>query len=180
MELRRSAWGGAAVAIAGTLLFPAVGSAASARSGRQAARPDPHRFLSWDGARKVARLTLVAGFDHANNGFNFDGYGRGELLVTIPLGWRVVVTCENHGRSRHSCAVVKGALSRKPAFPGAASPAPVTGLTPGSKSTFSFRATHPGSFRIACLVPGHEQAREWDVLDVVRARRPSISARPGP
>ena len=166
--------------MAATLLFLAVVSAASAHSGRRAARPDPHRFLAWDSARKVARLTLVAGFDHANNGFNFDGYGRGELLVTIPFGWRVVVTCENHGSSRHSCAVVRGSLSTRPAFPGAASPAPVTGLRPGSKATFSFRVAHTGSFRIACLVPGHEQAREWDVLDVVRRGRPSISARPGP
>jgi uncharacterized cupredoxin-like copper-binding protein len=41
-------------------------------------------------------------------------------------------------------------------------------------------ARRTGSFRIACLVPGHEQARMWDVLDVVRGGHPSIAARPGP
>ena len=123
---------------------------------------------------------LLAGLGTENNGFNFGGYGRGELLVKVPRGWRVVVDCENRGATRHSCAVVKGSLSSRPAFPGAASPSPTTGLAPGAKATFSFRASRLGSYRIACLVPGHEQARQWDVLDVVPGGRPSISARNGP
>jgi uncharacterized cupredoxin-like copper-binding protein len=45
---------------------------------------------------------------------------------------------------------------------------------------FSFVARRAGSFRIACLVPGHEQARMWDVLEVARGGQPSISVRPGP
>jgi len=162
------------------MLLLAAGSSAFARDARPAVRPDPHRFLSWDTATRVARLTLLAGLGGENNGFNFDGYGRGELLVTIPFGWRVVADCENRGGARHSCAVVKGSLSTRPAFPGAASPTPVAGLSPGSKATFSFTAARTGSFRIACLVPGHEQARQWDVLDVVRGGKPSISARAGP
>jgi Sulfocyanin (SoxE) domain len=180
MEHPRSAMLRRTTAAAGALLLLAAGPPAFAHDERPSGKPDPHRFLSWDASRRVAHLTLVAGFDGGNNGFNFDGYGRGELLVTIPLGWRVVVDCENHGGARHSCAVVRGSLSILPAFPGAASPAPIIGLPPGSKATFSFRATRTGSFRIACLVPGHAQARQWDVLDIVRGGRPSISARPGP
>ena len=145
-----------------------------------AARPDPQRFLSWNARTRVAHLILLAGLGNENNGFNFDGYGRGELLVTVPVGWRVVVDCENRGRTRHSCAIVAGSLATRPAFRGAATSAPAAGLAPGARATFSFRATRIGSFRIACLVPGHEQARQWDVLDVARAGRPSISARPGP
>jgi hypothetical protein len=145
-----------------------------------ASRPDPHGFLAWDGRRRVVHLTLLAGLGSSNNGFNFDGYGRGELLVRVPLGARVVVDCENRGAMRHSCAVVRGALAGRPAFPGAASPRPAQGLAPGAKATFSFTASRLGTFRLACLVPGHEQARMWDVLDVVRAARPSIAARPGP
>jgi hypothetical protein len=167
-------------AIAAAVVLLAGGSAASAYDAQPSGKPDPHRFLSWDASSRVAHLTLLVGLGGANNGFNFDGYGRGELLVTIPLGWRVVVDCENRGGARHSCAVVKGSLSTRPVFPGASSPAPITGLAPGAKATFSFRATRTGSFRIACLVPGHEQAREWAVLEVVRGRRPAISARAGP
>lgn len=145
-----------------------------------AAKPDPHRFLSVDAPHRVVSVSLLAGYDSSNNGFNFDGYGRGELTVTVPLGWRVRVTCTNRAAVRHSCAVVKGAMTARPAFRGAAVPAPLLGLRQGRTATFSFVASAPGAFRLACLVPGHEEARMWDVLEVVRGGAPSISARPGP
>jgi hypothetical protein len=145
-----------------------------------AARPDPARFLTWSRPHRVVHLVLLAGLGSENDGFNFDGYGRGELLVRIPLGWRVAVDCENRGAVRHSCAVVRGSLSTVPAFRGAATARPEEGLSPGARASFSFVASRTGTFRIACLVPGHEQARMWDVLDVVRDRAPVISARPGP
>jgi FtsP/CotA-like multicopper oxidase with cupredoxin domain len=158
-----------AAALASIFFFSAVVIAT-------AARPAPAQFLSWSKARRLVHLTLLAGFGGSNNGFNFDGYGRGELLVRVPVGWRVVVDCENRGGMRHSCAIVKGSLAVTPAFSGAATQA----LAPGSKATFAFVAGRTGTFRIACLVPGHEQARMRDVLDVTRGGLPSISVRPGP
>jgi hypothetical protein len=145
-----------------------------------AARPRPAQFLSWDARARTVQLKLLAGLGNENAGFNFDGYGRGELLVRVPLGWRVEVDCENRGGRRYSCAIVHGSLATRPAFPGASTPQPGIGLSPGRKATFAFTASRLGSFRIACLVPGDEQARMWDVLDVVRKGPPSISARPGP
>jgi hypothetical protein len=159
-----------AAAALGAALALAVAPAATA------ARPNPAQFLSWSKARHLVHLTLLAGLGGSNNGFNFDGYGRGELLVRVPVGWRVLVDCENRGGMRHSCAIVKGSLTVAPAFSGAATQA----LSPGSKATFSFVAGRTGTFRIACLVPGHEQARMWDVLEVARGGQPSISVRPGP
>jgi hypothetical protein len=158
-----------AAALASTIVLAGAGPAV-------AARPNPAQFLSWSKARRLVHLTLLAGLGGSNNGFNFDGYGRGELLVRVPVGWRVVVDCENRGGMRHSCAIVKGALTVTPAFSGASTAA----LSPGSKATFSFVAARSGAFRIACLVPGHEQARMWDVLDVGPGGKPSISVRPGP
>jgi hypothetical protein len=162
-----------AVALASTVLLAASGTAV-------AARPNPAQFFTWSKAHRLVHLTLLAGLDSSNNGFNFDGYGRGELQVRIPLGWRVVVDCENRGGMRHSCAIVKGSLTVTPAFPGASTPQPTVGLSPGKKATFSFVARRTGTFRIACLVPGHELARMWDVLAVARGGQPSISVRPGP
>ena len=89
------------------------------------------RWLTWNAAARTASLTLVAGYDGSNNGFNFDGYGRGQLLVRVPLGWRVTVTCRNAGSMRHSCAIVRGAMTAVPAFPGATTPDPVLGLENG-------------------------------------------------
>jgi hypothetical protein len=149
---------------------------ASVLAGTAAAAPGPARYLAWNASTRTVHLTLLAGLGAANNGFNFDGYGRGELLVTVPLGARVVVDCENRGAMRHSCAIVANALAQRPAFRRAATPA----LGPGAKESFTFTASRTGTFRIACLVPGHEQARMWDVLDVKRVARPTISARRGP
>jgi len=136
--------------------------------------------LRVDAARRAVDLTLIAGDGAGNGGFNFDGYGRGELLVNVPKGWRVTVHCRNAGSLPNSCVVVSGPGAVAPAFPGATTPAPVMGLRPGSSSTFSFVPTRVGSYRLASLVPGHEQARMWDVLEVTSGGRPSIDARPGP
>ena len=154
----------------------AVALASAAVSGK----PDPRQFLAAGPGSRVVSLTLVAGYDSENQGFNFDGYGRGELLVTVPVGWRVRVSCVNRGGMRHSCAVVTGPMTAAPAFRGASVPDPVQGLDPGSKAAFSFVASRAGSYRLASIVPGDEEARLWDVLEVARVARPSISARPGP
>jgi hypothetical protein len=159
----------------------AIGLAAGVSAvSAHATKPNPHGYFVVNASRHSVQLTLLAGLDGSNGGFNFDGYGRGEMLVSVPVGWRLVVVCASHGSARFSCAVVRNSLSTQPAFRGAASPNPSEGLNPGGKATFSFVAAQVGSYRIASLVPGEEQARMWDVLDVTRGGRPSISARPGP
>jgi len=140
------------------------------------AAPSPSQFLHVEAKQRTALVTLVAGYDGENNGFNFDGYGRGELLLSIPRGWRVRVTCTNRGSLNHSCAVVPGPMTITPSFRGAATPI----LPPGSTTTFSFVASRVGTYRIACLVVGHEEARMYDVLEVTRGGAPRITARPGP
>jgi hypothetical protein len=63
-----------------------------------------------------------------------------------------------------------------PSFRGAATPI----LPPGSTTKFSFVASRVGTYRIACLVAGHEEARMYDVLEVTRGGTPRITARSGP
>jgi hypothetical protein len=145
-----------------------------------AVHPSPAQFLHVAAKQRTAVVTLVAGYNSENNGFNFDGYGRGELLVSVPRGWRVRVTCMNRGAMNHSCAVVRGPMTITPAFRGATVPDPTIGLPRGASVTFSFIASRTGSYRFACLVPGHEEARMWDVLEVTRGGKPAISARRGP
>jgi hypothetical protein len=135
--------------------------------------PRPAQFLRADARTHTATITLIASYDSANSGFNFDGYSR-ELMWTVPRGWKVRVICKNRGPLRHSCAVVSGATSTKPAFAGAATPQPKSGLAPGATARFSFRATKVGVYRFACLVAGHEDARMWDVFKVTRRGKPSV------
>jgi Sulfocyanin (SoxE) domain len=135
--------------------------------------PPPSKFLAVDAHRHRVTITLIAAYDGANDGFNFDGYSR-FLMWTVPRGWQVRVVCENRGPLRHSCAVVRGANSTEPAFRGATTPQPGIGLEAGHRASFTFRATRKGLYRFACLVPGHEAARMWDVFKVTRRGRPSV------
>lgn len=143
-------------------------------------KPAPEQFLRVSASHHSVALTLIAGDGRGNNGFNFDGYGRGELLVRVPAGWRVHVRCTNKAALRNSCGVVSGPNPTTLAFPGASTPDPSVGLGSGESADFSFTPTRPGLYRLASLVPGHEQARMYAVLEVTRGGRPSISARPGP
>jgi uncharacterized cupredoxin-like copper-binding protein len=92
----------------------------------------------------------------------------------VPRGWTVRVVCKNRGPLRHSCAVVHGAGSATPAFRGAETPQPQIGLEAGHTARFTFRASRRGVYRLACLVPGHETARMWDVLKITRGGKPSV------
>jgi hypothetical protein len=134
------------------------------------------RWLTYSARQQTVVLTLVPGANNVYDGFNFNGYGKGQVLVQVPRGWRIVVRCSNTvSRGRHSCAIVKGTEATAPSFPGASSPDPQAGLPPGRTASFSFRATRPGSYRIACLLPEHERAGMWDVLEIGSARLPSVT-----
>jgi sulfocyanin SoxE-like protein len=134
--------------------------------------PPPSRFLAVDAHRHKVTITLIASYDGTNDGFNFDGYSR-TLMWTVPRGWTVRVVCRNRGPRRHSCVVVRSGSTR-PAFRGAATPQPGVGLEAGHTASFTFRAGRTGVYRFACLVPGHEAARMWDVFKVARRGRPSV------
>jgi hypothetical protein len=135
--------------------------------------PPPSRFLAVDAPRHRVTITLIASYDGANGGFNFDGYSR-FLMWTVPRGWTVRVVCKNRGPLRHSCAVVQGAGSAKPAFRGATTPQQRLGLEAGHSASFTFRASRAGVYRFASLVPGDELARMYDVLKIVRRGKPSV------
>ena len=153
-------------------LLAAVGSGCGASSRKS----EPlSAWLSFNAAAKTVTLRLIAAYNGAYGGFNFNGYGKGQVLVEIPLSWRVNVHCVNNSASiRHSCAIVRGVSGTAPAFPGAASPIPQAGLPPHHSAVFSFVPTRVGTYRIADLVPGHELAAMWDVLDVSRRRLPGV------
>ena len=106
---------------------------------------------------------------------NFNGYSRGQVLVEIPSGWRVTVHCLNAASAPMSCAIVTGSLSKNPAFPGAATPDPLSGLPSGSSATFTFVATRAGAYRIACLVDDEEVGNGmWDGFQVGGTATPVV------
>jgi sulfocyanin SoxE-like protein len=150
-----------------------IAAAAVALSLAGQAPPPPDKFLAVDAHRHRVTVTLIASYDGENGGYNFDGYSR-FLMWTVPRGWTVRVVCTNRGPLRHSCAVVRGAGSTRPAFRGAATPDPQLGIEAGHTARFAFRASKRGVYRFACLVQGHEAARMWDVLKITRRGKPTV------
>ena len=128
-------------------------------------------ILSFDATAKTVNLKIVAG---AGRGFNFNGFSNGAMTITVPAGWAVTVSCTNEAPAPHSCAVVAPGSSA-PAFANSATPNPTVGLAQGQSQSFTFTPDKPGTFRLACLVAGHEDAGMWDAFTVAAGGQPSIS-----
>ncbi len=134
--------------------------------------PDPAKYIHVDDASRAAVVTLVAAYPATDFQFNYDGYGSGSLVLTVPVGWEVTVQCENRGTVPNSCSVVSDEKATQPIDPSWTTP----DLQPGSSATFMFTPAAPGSFRIASLVDGHEASGMWLDLEVVSSGRPTLTA----
>lgn len=141
-------------------------------------RPPLSRWLSTDASHKRVVLRLsVSGNGDTLGAFN--GYSRGQVLVKIPVGWRVTVHCSNTAPVvNQSCAITDSSLSTRPALPGASTPQPVKGIGPGTSANFSFVASRAGVYRIASLVDNEEIGNGlWDVLQVGGTQQPAVVLR---
>jgi Sulfocyanin (SoxE) domain len=138
--------------------------------------PDPKNYLRADLATQTAVVTLVAGYPASDYQFNYNGYGSGSLIITIPVGWQVTVQCENRSTVPNSCAVVAGKSDVQPLEQAWSTPDPVQGLAPGQSASFVFTPATTGSYRIASLVRGSEASGMWADLEVIASGQPSIAA----
>jgi hypothetical protein len=151
-------------------------------------------------------LTLIAGYNNANAGFNFNGGANGKMVVTVPLGAKVNAVFKNNATTVHDVLIVPfqtppPSHSVATAFPGASSRrggfgggrgggngrggnggAPGRGFAPpkpGTPMPFSFVANKAGTYMIICGVPGHALAGMWDTFVVSpSAKVASITFKP--
>lgn len=130
--------------------------------------------LSSDAGATTVSFVLVAGYNGVNSGLNFDGYSGGDLEIDVPQDWSVTVTCGNKGPLNHSCAVAADETASQPLFTGATTPNPGAGLSSGQQVNFTFKPDRTGTFRIVCLVPGHEAEGMWILLKVVGSGTPAV------
>ncbi len=138
--------------------------------------PDPSKYIQVDAAAHTAIVTLIAGYPATDIQFNYNGYGNGSLILTVPAGWQVTIQCENRGTVPFSCAVVAGVAATEPIDPSWSTPNPSSGLQPGESASFAFTPQQPGGYRIASLVAGTEASGAWVDLEVVSAGRPTLTA----
>jgi len=117
-----------------------------------------------------------------NAGYNFDGYAKGAMTVTVPVGWQVIVHFANMGALAHSMIVVPYAATQPsvppttPAFPGAATPDVQGGVPVKGTATVTFTASKPGTYEFLCGVPAHAVLGMWVKLVVsASATQPSVT-----
>jgi hypothetical protein len=137
--------------------------------------PDLSKLIHVDDASRSAIVTLIAGYPATDFQFNYNGYGSGALVLTVPVGWQITVQCENRGTVPNSCAVVADGKATTPLDGSWSTPDPQTGLPPGESGSFGFTPTQTGSFRIASLVGGNEASGMWADLEVVSSGRPTLA-----
>jgi hypothetical protein len=115
--------------------------------------------LAYSSAQRVAWIGVEA--DARAMSFNTAANG-GETFV-VPLGWTVEIRLRNGDAAPHSARVVSARDTMPLTIPGAVfagaeSANAVAGLAYGRSEVFRFVADRPGSFLIACAVPGHAAA----------------------
>ena len=138
--------------------------------------PDPKSYIHIDAATRSAVVTLIAGHPATDIQFNYDGYGSGALVLTVPVGWLVTIQCENHGTVPNSCSVVADGKATAPVQPDWSTPNPRRGLDPGQSASFTFTPPATGSYRIASLVGGNEASGMWLDLEVAAGGVPTLTA----
>jgi sulfocyanin SoxE-like protein len=137
--------------------------------------PDPSKYLKIDSQTRTAVVTLIAGYPASDYQFNYDGYGNGQLVLRVPVGWTMTVQCANRSTVNQSCSVVADGHATEPLQPDWSTPNPQKGLNPGESASFEFAPQGPGSYRIASLVAGSEASGMWLTLEVVAGGKPGVA-----
>ncbi len=121
-------------------------------------------------ASRSVEVTITAAQNNVEFGFN--GYKKGGMTITVPVGAQVVVHFENAGALPHSLVVETAGAGQvlapptTPAFAGAATNNPAGGFPKGGKQTITFDASKPGTYEVVCAVPTHAMAGQWFTLIV--------------
>jgi hypothetical protein len=168
-------WTAASAALLTTLCLAGCGSIA-APVGHS--HPDPRRFLSVDAAARTVRIGVVLGYGSKASTQNLDGANKGALLFSVPVGWTVLFECVNRlASTRYGCALAPA--------PGAAEAQrgvtyvvhPSDGLAAGQSTTFAFRPTAAGRYRIVGVTLSRGEwvpaAGMWAVLRVSQGGLPA-------
>jgi uncharacterized cupredoxin-like copper-binding protein len=168
-------------ALACAFLSSLLAGTAAVAAHRSSAPAAGRQWLKWNAKTHTASLSLTAAYNNTLQGFNFNGYGNGKMTVTIPLGAHVTVTFKNKAAGvTHSFVITpyqdrNRSASFPVAFSGASSPDPSAGTPSGKTIHASFVARKAGKYAIVCAVPGHVPAGMWDVFQVKKTAKATVS-----
>ncbi|MGH2388717.1 MAG: PQQ-binding-like beta-propeller repeat protein [Chloroflexota bacterium] len=128
------------------------------------------KWLWANQAKKLAVIKVEAAATGANNGFNFDGYFKGQATFTIPQYWSLAIEFRNDSALPHSAAITDKNVAPATVETLGALPAETTNATSGTTgktweivgSGLGLVTSQAGHFYLSCLVPGHLASGMWD------------------
>ena len=142
-----------------------------------ATRPPPTGPLTipdWytrDDDTETIHLVIGAGDIPDNNYWNFNGAINGDIAITVPLGYNVMVHFDNADPNMaHSLGVspqIENFMvppEATPIFEGAITQNPgsmIDGTMPGEEETVEFVAEQAGNYALVCYIPGHTAVGMW-------------------
>jgi hypothetical protein len=140
-------------------------------------------WIQNDKAEQSTVLDILAAWNSAGGGLNFNGYANGEARVVIPVGWKVQVKFFNSSLDlAHSIVITKpyaaGAFPieagpGEAAIPRAYTKSPVTGVyNDGDEFSFTASESRAGDYYIFCGVSTHGLAGMWIHMSI----RPGVDA----
>ena len=129
-----------------------------------------------DNDARTVSMTITAGTTAENNRWNFGGAIKGEMLITVPVGYEVTLEFVNDDPlMAHSLGISTetgsfGAMiDATPAFPGAMTQNPtsmVDATMPGQRETIVFTPDATGEYTMVCYIPGHAVTDMWVYFNV--------------
>lgn len=142
-------------------------------------------WMQVDAADMKVTLNLEAGYNQTNGSENFNGYANGQMVITVPVGYQVILNYGNGAGIPMDIGIYDN--NNQLAFKGAGDSIsdinlnPTAGVYPGQSETLKFTVDKPGTYKIANLLtrfPEDKQTQQltgmWDVLRVVESGTPSI------
>ncbi len=164
------------VALALSVFGPTAASSASATT--------TPSWMTVDAAKKSVSFEIKMAENGNNGTLNFNGYGHGDLTITVPVGWNVAMHVTNIGTGAipHSLEIVPvtesipAQGSDPPSFAGAETVDLLSGLGVGKSDDAIFTADSAGRYWMFCGVPNHGIGGMYDNFIVSsEAKLPSVS-----
>jgi FtsP/CotA-like multicopper oxidase with cupredoxin domain len=125
-------------------------------------------------ARTVA-IELTAGATADNNYWNYNGFTKGQIAITVPEGYTVEITLINQDPNMAHSVGISAELanfmlmSPDPVFAGAISENPqsmIDSTMPGETETITFVADAAGNYSMVCYIAGHSAVGMWLFFNV--------------
>jgi len=159
----------------------AASEPAAAAAAPEAAAPAGEMSMrDWfrvDEANQSVHMTITAGsVSDAIGYWNFNGGTNGDMTITVPEGFTVVIDFKNDDPNMaHSLGISAttsgfGAMIQPDvAFEGALTSNPtsmVDATMPGQEESITFVASAAGDYAMVCYIPGHAATGMWIYFNV--------------